>query len=67
MEVHVLRPTKDNLLVFYMPNKDEIEKIVNRLSNMGYHEVKPENPYWIEKGMHNRGCRWLENCAYERI
>ncbi|EAL11627.1 prolyl endopeptidase [Bacillus cereus G9241] len=44
-------PTKDNLLVFYMPNKDEIEKIVNRLSNMGYHEVEPENPYWIEKGI----------------
>ncbi|MED1170120.1 hypothetical protein P4U42_28750, partial [Bacillus paranthracis] len=43
--------TKDNLLVFYMPNKDEIEKIVNRLSNMGYHEVEPENPYWIEKGI----------------
>lgn len=43
-------PTKDNLLVFYMPNKDEIEKIVNRLSNMGYHEVEPENPYWLEKG-----------------
>lgn len=35
-------PTKDNLLVFYMPNKGEIEKIVNRLSNMGYHEVEPE-------------------------
>ena len=33
-----------------MPNKDEIENIVNRLSNMGYHEVEPENPYWIEKG-----------------
>lgn len=37
-----------------MPIKDEIEKIVNRLSNMGYHEVEPENPYWIERN-HNRG------------
>lgn len=59
-------PTKDNLLVFYMPIKDEIEKIVNRLSNMGYHEVEPENPYWIERN-HNRGSGRLENCAYECI
>ncbi|PFD92534.1 hypothetical protein COE15_27020 [Bacillus cereus] len=43
-------PTKDNLLVFYMPNKDEIEKITNRLNKMNYHEVEPENPYWKEKG-----------------
>ncbi|MDP7981505.1 VOC family protein [Bacillus multifaciens] len=43
-------PTKDNLLVFYMPNKDEIEKIMNRLNKMNYYEVEPENPYWKEKG-----------------
>ncbi|MCM3736399.1 VOC family protein [Bacillus cytotoxicus] len=43
-------PTKDNLLVFYMPNKDEIEKIMNRLNKMSYYEVEPENPYWKEKG-----------------
>ncbi|HDX9579569.1 TPA: VOC family protein [Bacillus pseudomycoides] len=43
-------PTKDNLLVFYMPNKDEIEKITNRLNKMNYYEVEPENPYWKEKG-----------------
>ena len=49
-----------------MPNKDEIEKIVNRLSNMGYHEVEPETRIDRERN-HNRGSRWLENCAYECI
>ncbi|KEK23491.1 VOC family protein [Bacillus gaemokensis] len=43
-------PTKDNLLVFYMPDKDEIEKMTNRLNKIGYYEVEPENPYWKEKG-----------------
>ena len=37
-------------IIYYILPKGEIEKIVNRLSNMGYHEVEPENPYWIEKG-----------------
>lgn len=43
-------PTKDNLLVFYMPDKNEIEKITNRLNEIGYYKVEPENPYWKEKG-----------------
>ena len=44
-------PTKDNLLVFYFPDKVEIEKINHRLHTMGYDEVEPENPYWKEKGI----------------
>jgi len=44
-------PTKDNLLVFYIPEKEAIEKIVERLSSMGYNEVAPENPYWQTKGI----------------
>ncbi|MEI4832322.1 VOC family protein [Bacillus sp. FJAT-53711] len=44
-------PTKDNLLVFYFPDKNEIEKIHHRLNTMGYDEVEPENPYWKEKGI----------------
>ncbi|GGJ77536.1 VOC family protein [Virgibacillus salexigens] len=43
-------PTTDNLLVFYIPEKNEIEKIADRLSRMGYEEVEPENKYWKEKG-----------------
>ncbi|ENQ3108517.1 VOC family protein [Bacillus cereus] len=43
-------PTKDNLLVFYIPDKVKIENVNNRLNTMGYFEVEPENPYWKEKG-----------------
>ena len=44
-------PTKDNLLVFYMQEYSEIEKVSKRLHVMGYEEVEPENPYWKEKGI----------------
>ncbi|MDN9009589.1 VOC family protein [Brevibacillus laterosporus] len=44
-------PTKDNLLVFYMPDINEIQKITARLQSMGYYPVEPENPYWKEKGI----------------
>ncbi|WP_391201620.1 VOC family protein [Psychrobacillus sp. L4] len=44
-------PTKDNLLVFYMPNLEEIELIQNRLKVMGYDTVSPENPYWEKSGI----------------
>ena len=44
-------PTKDNLLVFYIKNKQEIETVARRLEKMGYPEVEPENPYWEEKGV----------------
>lgn len=44
-------PTKDNLLVFYISDKNEIKNIVDRLNKLGYKEVEPENPYWKEKGI----------------
>ncbi|SDM66752.1 VOC family protein [Sediminibacillus halophilus] len=43
-------PTKDNLLVLYIPDTDEQEKVAQRLNDMGYGEVEPENHYWEEKG-----------------
>lgn len=43
-------PTPDNLLVLYLPDKACIKQIVQRLEQMGYPEVAPENPYWKEKG-----------------
>lgn len=46
-----LAPTKDNLLVFYIPNKNEIDEIINRLQLMGYGQVEPENPYWLGKSI----------------
>ncbi|UYX50528.1 VOC family protein [Bacillus thuringiensis] len=44
-------PTKDNLLVFYIREYNEIEKVSKRLHAMGYDEVEPENPYWKKKGI----------------
>lgn len=44
-------PTKDNLLVFYIPNRETIVEIANKLAQMGYPEVEPENLYWKEKGV----------------
>lgn len=44
-------PTKDNLLVFYISDKNKIKNIVDRLNKLGYKEVEPENPYWKEKGI----------------
>lgn len=44
-------PTKDNLLVFYIENKSEINTVYERLQKMGYYEVEPENSYWKEKGI----------------
>ena len=43
-------PTKDNLLVLYIPDKQSINSVAERLASMGYPAVEPENPYWKEKG-----------------
>ncbi len=44
-------PTKDNLLVFYIPESRTIDRITNRLKALGYGSVSSENPYWEEKGV----------------
>ncbi|MFC4559000.1 VOC family protein [Virgibacillus kekensis] len=44
-------PTEDNLLVFYIPDKEEIDRVADRLLGMGYPDVPPENNYWKEKGI----------------
>ena len=44
-------PTKDNLLVLYIPDKIYIDKIANRLFTLGYLSVSPENNYWLESGI----------------
>ncbi|HEX8847452.1 MAG TPA: VOC family protein [Pyrinomonadaceae bacterium] len=43
-------PTKDNLLVFYIPDIEAINHLTERLNGLGYFAVEPENPYWKEKG-----------------
>lgn len=44
-------PTKDNLLVFYIPDKGAIDRLTERLGRMGHSVVAPENPYWAEHGV----------------
>src|SRR5688572_9031134 len=44
-------PTKDNLLVFYIPDKAAINAIEMRLKSMGCPAVLPENPYWESNGL----------------
>ena len=44
-------PAKDNLLVLYIPDKNEVEVLAERITSMGYKIVEPENPYWKEKGI----------------
>jgi hypothetical protein len=39
-------PSKDNLLVLYMYDREALDRIVERLATMGYPSVPPENPYW---------------------
>lgn len=43
-------PTKDNLLVFYLP-KDKRDEIADRLIKLGAGKVSPENPYWETNGI----------------
>lgn len=43
-------PTKDNLLVFYIPDTEAIARLTVNLNSLGYFAVQPENPYWAEKG-----------------
>lgn len=44
-------PTRDNLLVFYIEDYEQIRNVAYRLCDMGYPEVAPENEYWKEKGV----------------
>lgn len=44
-------PSRDNLLVLYIPDVAAIERVKNRLERLGYPEVEPENPYWSGRGV----------------
>ncbi|MBP2001504.1 catechol 2,3-dioxygenase-like lactoylglutathione lyase family enzyme [Paenibacillus shirakamiensis] len=49
--VPILPPSEDNLLVFYMPDEAERDRVAKRLASMGHPAVKPENPYWRANGV----------------
>jgi catechol 2,3-dioxygenase-like lactoylglutathione lyase family enzyme len=43
-------PTEDNLLVFYIVDREEWERAVRRMERFGYAQVEPFNPYWKKQG-----------------
>ncbi len=43
-------PTEDNLLVFYLPDRDEWQRAIERLERHGYLSVPAFNPYWDRQG-----------------
>lgn len=43
-------PSKDNLLVFYLPDAGEWRRAVERMAAHGYSPVDSYNPYWNRLG-----------------
>lgn len=43
-------PTADNLLVFYLPDREQWKLAVARLEDQGHTAVTSFNPYWDQKG-----------------
>ncbi|HLY05326.1 MAG TPA: VOC family protein [Rhizomicrobium sp.] len=44
-------PTRDNLLVFYLPDRAEWEARVAAMRQAGYNPVPSFNPYWDRNGV----------------
>jgi catechol 2,3-dioxygenase-like lactoylglutathione lyase family enzyme len=43
-------PTKEHLLVFYIPDEEEWQSAVDRMEAAGYEAVGSQNPYWDRSG-----------------
>ena len=43
-------PTADNLLVFYLPDREQWQTAVDRMIAAGYEPVASFNPYWDRAG-----------------
>ena len=44
-------PTRDNLLVFYLPDAGALADVSARLRSLGHQPVPPQNPYWEGRGV----------------
>lgn len=44
-------PSRDNLLVFFIPEADDLKRMQNRLTELDHKPVSPENPYWLDKSV----------------
>ena len=47
----VPRPTDEDLLVFYLPDRSRWAAAVQQVYDAGAAIVKPTNPYWDERGI----------------
>jgi hypothetical protein len=43
-------PTQENLLVFYLPDREIWQRAVKRLEDRGYKPISSFNPYWDQNG-----------------
>lgn len=43
-------PTQENLLVFYLPDREVWQCAVKRLEDHGYKPISSFNPYWDQRG-----------------
>jgi catechol 2,3-dioxygenase-like lactoylglutathione lyase family enzyme len=43
-------PSKDNLVVFYLPNKEVYASAIKRMNSAGFDSVRSFNPYWDRGG-----------------
>jgi catechol 2,3-dioxygenase-like lactoylglutathione lyase family enzyme len=43
-------PTRDHLLVFYLPRQEDWEAACARMAAAGFRDVPPYNPYWGVQG-----------------
>jgi hypothetical protein len=44
-------PTEDNLLVFYLDDTGAVERLANRMGDLGYRSVPARNPHWDQDGV----------------
>jgi catechol 2,3-dioxygenase-like lactoylglutathione lyase family enzyme len=44
-------PSRDNLLVLYIPDAKQLAFVRDRLERLGHRPVAPENPYWRGKSV----------------
>lgn len=43
-------PTAEDLIVLYIPVQDEWERTCSQMLRAGFVEVRPFNPYWLQRG-----------------
>ena len=49
--IHIVADSEDDLIVFYVPNRSDWSRLVERAVRAGFHRVKSCNPYWDEDGV----------------